>query len=245
MKEQIKLIAGIAYIDQQLDELEEEFGELPEEIEKKEGELERAESVKNETEYIIEQIQEFVKKSKLTLVDLKNREEELSKRQFQVTNNKEFDAITNEIKYLKDEHQALSVKMRKEGMKEENLQGILKEQTDKYDKIKAELEELNQELKGLSGEQQEEVDQFRAYRDKIKAQVKSEYMDEYERIRKTFPDAAVTLIKGSCKGYKVPPQIIVEMRNNLDKVYFDENSGRMLIPEEIDIDDEDLPELAK
>lgn len=244
MKEQIKLIAGIAYIDQELDEMEEEFGELPEQINKKQMEVDRAEEVKNETEYIIQQIQEFVKKSKQTLIDLKNREEELSKRQFQVTNNKEFDAITNEIKYLKDEHAALSVKMRKEGMKEENLRTILKDQTEKYEKHLGELKEIEDEMKGLSGDQKEEVEGLKSLRSKIESQIEKENIEEYNRIRKIFPDAAVRLVKGACKGYKVPPQIIVEMRNDMNKIYFDENSGRMLIPEEVDIDEEDLEELA-
>lgn len=244
MKTQIQLIAGVAYIDQKLDELEEEFGELPEEIENKQAELERAESIKNETEYIISQIKDFVKSAKKNLVDLKTREEDLSKKQFSVKNNKEFDAISQEIKYIKDEHEALSIKMRKEGMKEENLKAIFDDQIAKYEKIKSELDELKEEMLGLSQDQEGEVDDLKGLRNKIAEKVKKEFIDEYERVRKTFPDAAVQLIKGSCKGYRVPPQKIVEMRNNMDDIYTDENSGRILIPEELVIDEELIKEMA-
>jgi len=244
MKTQIRLVAGIAYIDSKLSELHEEFGDLPEQMEVKKKEFSEAEKVYKETESILNEIKEFVSKAKQTLVQLKDKEEVLSKKQFQVTNNKEFDAITSEIKHIKQEHEDLSLQMRKEGTKEENLSNILEEQKGKYDALKSELKELEEEFKELSEEQSGELDGLGEVRENLLKQIDKDIFDEYSRIKRTYPDAAIQVKKGSAKGYRVPHQILVEMRNNTDRIFVDENCGRILIPEEIHVDEEVLKELT-
>ena len=243
MKTQIRLIAGIAYIDNKLEELREEYGDLPEQIDEKKAELEEAEKIYKETESILTEVKDFVTNAKQTLIKLKDKEEELAKKQFQVKNNKEFDAITSEIKHIKLEHEELAVQMRKEGMKEENLGNILEDQKSNFKSLKKELEELDEEFSELKEEQAEELDYLNGYRDKILKQIEASILQRYDKIKSTYIDAAVHVRKGSAKGYRVPHQVLVEMRNNMDKIFIDENSGRILIPEEIHMDEEVLKEL--
>jgi predicted nucleic acid-binding Zn-ribbon protein len=244
MKSQIKLLAGVAYIDRKLDDLKEEFGDLPEEIATKQEELSKAKALVDETDGILNDIKDFVKEAKVNLVKLKDREQELAKKQFDVKNNKEFDAITNEIKHIKEEHEELSIKMRKEGLKQENLESILLDQREKLNIVEREMEEMLQEEKDLASEQSDEKDFLASKRDKIESQISGDILSEYNRIRANHPDAAVPIVKGSCLGYKIPPQKLVEIRNNMDRLYLDENSGRILIPEEIYVDEDVIEELA-
>lgn len=245
MKSQIKLLAGVAYIDRKLDDLKEEFGDLPEEIATKQEELSKVKALVDETDGILNDIKDFVKEAKVNLVKLKDREQELAKKQFDVKNNKEFDAITNEIKHIKEEHEELSIKMRKEGLKQENLESILLDQREKLNIVEREMEEILQEEKDLASEQSDEKDFLDSKRDKIESQISGDILSEYDRIRANHPDAAVPIVKGSCLGYKIPPQKLVEIRNNMDRLYLDENSGRILIPEEIYVDEDVIEELAE
>lgn len=244
MKTQIRLIAGLSFIDARLDELNDEFGDLPEQIDEKQIELDKATRKLAESKSILEEVKEFVSQAKVTLVRLKEKEEELAKKQFKVKNNKEFDAITTEVQHLKDEHENLSKSLRTEGIKQENLLRTIEEQEKNLVETQEEFDSLKAEFEELKKEQGDEVEVLETKRLNIEGQLIGDYLKEYKRIRTHYTDAAVQVVKGSCKGYKVPSQILVELRNNEDKIFIDENSGRILIPEEIHLDEDIINELV-
>lgn len=232
--EEIHYIAALSYVDELLDELLEDYGDLPLQVKDKETIYNEKKLVKEETEQLIKDIKNFSSKAKVTLVELKDKEEKLVKQQFMVRNNKEFDAISKEIEYLQSEHKRLSEQMRTEGVKIENLTRILDSQTKAMELAKSEWEEMKKELDLILNEQDEELKNLKAQRDRIVKKLKQESVRTYENIRVAHKDAAVKIVKGSCAGFTVPAQLLNEARNNLDTLYFDENSGRILIPEEIE-----------
>ncbi|MFP4528959.1 MAG: hypothetical protein ACLFQX_10435, partial [Candidatus Kapaibacterium sp.] len=128
MDSQIEYISALALVDEIMDDLEEEYGDLPEQLKKLQDKVNEKEKLAEETEGILTDIRKFCSTSKHTLVEMKDREEKLAKKQFNVRNNKEFDAITKEIESLRKEHEQLSDRLRKEGVKEENLVSILEKQ---------------------------------------------------------------------------------------------------------------------
>jgi len=245
MESQIHFIAALSFIDEKLDELHEDFGDLPDMIADKKVIVEKAKSVKEETEGILDELRKFISYAKLKLVENKDKEEALAKKQFMVKNNKEFDAITSEIKHLKNEHDELSTKLRVEGLKEESLRNILIEQAETFENENIELNEMKEEYDGVAEDQEAEVKDYKKKRKKIVPHIKKDFIEEYSRIRETYKDAAVAVKKGSCKGYKVPPQLIVEIRNNLDRIFIDEHSGRILIPEEVYMDKKFIEDFIK
>src|SRR6056300_1254802 len=107
-----QMLALLAIIDRNLDELDEEFGDLPKKVEELTEIAEKNEKTVDETEGILKELKEFCNVSKSTLEDLKVKEEKLSEQQFQVRNNKELDAITSEIKHVKEETKMLTEKLR-------------------------------------------------------------------------------------------------------------------------------------
>lgn len=242
MDTQIYNVALLAAIDERLDELIEDYGDLPEQIKKKEAVFNDKKLLVDETETILEEIREFIKKAKRTLVELKEKEEKLIQQQFQVRNNKEFDAITNEINHLKTEHEKLADRMRTEGIKEENLLKILEQQINEREEAKKELDDKFEEVKKLAGDQNRELSSLKEKRASVEKTISKKILSDYDRVRIMHRDAAVLIRKNSCSGCfnTIPAQIIVEVRNNLNTLYFCENCGRLLIPEDCVIEFEEI-----
>lgn len=242
MEKNITILAKIAYIDKALDDFEEELGDLPKLIKEKEAVVSETKNKIAETEQIIKDLRLFVSTAKTTLVTLKEKEDKLTQQQFLVRNNKEFDAITSEIKVLKEEHEKLSIKMRTEGIKETNLLEILEVQKKDLETAVEELNEVNRQFDALTTEQSEEVQVFNRIRKKLRASIDENLYDRYATIRRRIADAGVTVSKSSCMGcYRsIPTQIIVEMRNQPDRIFQCENCGRLLIPEWVEINEDEL-----
>ncbi len=239
MESQIYYIAQIATIDERLDELLEDYGTLPELIKIKESNHTERKNLVDDTQNMIDDILNFVSRAKIALVELKDKEERLTQQQFQVRNNKEFDAISNEINHLKSEHERLSNELRTSGVKQENLQNIIDGQKKDLDKAKQELDEIYAEEKKLAGDQKEEIAKLRTIRNKFVESVKIKLMKDYDRIRTMHSDAAVRIKKNSCSGCFsfLPAQQIVEVRNNPNIIHNCENCGRVLVPEDLYLED--------
>ncbi|MFN3194885.1 MAG: zinc ribbon domain-containing protein [Chlorobiota bacterium] len=237
-----QMLALLAIIDRNLDELDEEFGDLPKKVEELNEIAEKNDKTVSETENILKEVKEFCNVSKNTLEDLKVKEEKLSEQQFQVRNNKEFDAITSEIKHVKEETKMLTEKLRQETIKEQNLDRILQEQKDELTKSKILLEEAKKEMDEVQGEQDDEKNEYLESREKLINKLDNETVEKYNRVREYHKDAAVRVRRNSCSGCfsSIPPQIIVEMRSDDDIVYTCENCARILIPEEIEVNESDL-----
>ncbi len=236
MESQMHKLAKLSELDAEIDELKEEYGDLPERIKKKQEKTDKLKALRDETQKIIYEIDEFFRTSKITLEDLKQKEEELSKKQFKVRNNKEFDAITKQIDYIKEEYAKLTNQIKTESLKKENLGTILAGQIKDFEEANTDLQEIKGEMDFIESDQNQELQDLQHKRKKIRKDIDKDIISEYERLREHHPDAAVYLKRGSCTGCfsSVPPQIVVEARNNLDKAYYCENCGRVLIPGEVE-----------
>lgn len=245
MESQIHYLAALAFVDRELDELHEEFGDLPDIVRQKEDKYKSLQAMADETESILHDIRSFVSTSKITLVEMKEKEEGLAKQQFLVRNNKEFDAVSKEIEFLKAEHEKLSTKMRSEGMKEENLQRIQEQQKADAAEAKKDFEDRKSEYDTLSSEQSVDIKKLNDTKNKIISFINDNIYSEYQRIRRFHKDTAVQVRKDSCTGCfsSIPSQKIVELRNNLDTVYFCENCGRILISEDVPVEEHILDEI--
>ncbi len=245
MEYPIEVLAVVAFVDQRLDELNEDFGDLPLVIEQKTFKLGEQTKLVAETKSILKGVKSFCSTTKITLVDLKDKEEKLTEQQFHVRNNKEFDAISNEIKTLKEEHKKLSEQLRAEGLKEENLIRILASQEADLEKIKVELAEKEKEHAALSDGQNDELEELKAKKEKLITLLPADLYNDYARIRLMHLDAAVRVYKNSCSGCynAIPAQKIVELRNNRNQILVCENCGRIVTPEEYLVDDEMIDSL--
>jgi predicted nucleic acid-binding Zn-ribbon protein len=240
MSTQNHFLAGLSYIDQRLDDLNEEFGDLPELEKEKQRESINTKIQVEETQQILEEITKFVASAKITLVELKDREDKLVNQQFLSRNNKEFDAISREIDQIRLDHTSLSEKMRSEGIKDENLNKILEEQKANYETLQKEIKDISLEIEELAGEQKQEVRDLKRQKDSCTSKITTINLKEYNRIRKNYNDAAVQVKRNSCSGCynAVPTQRIVEIRNNKDMLFLCENCGRILLSDDLEINDD-------
>jgi predicted nucleic acid-binding Zn-ribbon protein len=235
MSHQLFYLSELSKIDLELDELEEDFGDLPEQVRKLEDLVADKKAIVEDTTRILKELREFKTNSKITLADYKEREAELTKKQFKVKNNKEFDAITKEIDYIRKEYNKLTDELRNVNVKEENLIKLLDEQKLSVKEAESELQEKQMELDIISSDQNEVLKDLRLQREQLISKIDPSLFEKYKRVRHFHKDAVVKIKKNSCSGCysAVPPQKIVEMRGDLDLIYTCENCGRIMYPEEL------------
>ncbi|MGA2298442.1 MAG: C4-type zinc ribbon domain-containing protein [FCB group bacterium] len=234
MQPQVYYIAQLSKIDGSLDEFKEEYGDLPEKIKRAKAKVNGCKEIVKETTKILDDLRKFSATAKTTIASLKDTEAKLSKQQFSVRNNKEFDAITKEIDHSRQEYNKIIDEMRTVGVKEENLIRTLDQQKNDLAEAEVDYKELESEQKMISSDQNDDVKQLNKKRKEIVGKIHTEILQEYERIRLHTKDASVSIRKNSCSGCfsTVPPQKIVEIRNNLDQLFLCEHCGRILYPED-------------
>ncbi|HBB25240.1 MAG TPA: hypothetical protein DCZ59_03130 [Bacteroidetes bacterium] len=244
MEEQLQLLAQLAAVDAELDELHDELGDLPAEVKKIEKVVRAKQDAVDTTKAAIDELNQLRSTAHVTMQESHDKEQKLAQQQFQVKNNREFDAITKEIEHLKQERADLDERLRTAGVTEENLTTTLQQQQAELDEVHSKLVDKEKALEVLSGDQNEDLKKFIALRLKIIAKLDDTLEAEYERIRTFHSEAAVALRKNSCSGCysAIPSQRIMEMKYQRDKLYTCENCGRILFTEDVAVDIEELLE---
>jgi hypothetical protein len=237
MEYQLNHLASLSYLDLQHDELKDEYGDLPSKIEETRILLDAQKHMVDETKTILETNKKFVTDAKVTLVDLKTKEEKLAKQQFKVKNNREFDAITHEIDFIRSEYNRLADELKTTALKEENLINMLDEQKKQLAELKKEMKELEEELSVISEGQDEEMKKILKIRKDLVKKLEPANYQQYERIRKYHDDVVVLIRRNSCSGCfsQIPHQKVVEIRNSLEEIFTCEHCGRIIYTEEITI----------
>lgn len=235
MNEQIILLAQLAAIDANLDELHDELGDLPQDVKSLEQIVRQKSEFAHATKSQLDELEHLKSNSHITMQELHDKEVRLSQQQFQVKNNREFDAITKEIEHVKMERAALDENLRTFAVKHENLSVQLEIQHRELETARENLSEKEQELELLTGDHNEELKKFIDHRLKIIARLDDTIEAEYERIRTFHREAAVSIKRNSCSGCfsAIPSQRIMEMKYNRDKMYTCENCGRILYTEDV------------
>ncbi|HYF01770.1 MAG TPA: hypothetical protein VEC36_00215 [Patescibacteria group bacterium] len=235
MQTQSAILAALSQIDEKLDELQEDLGDLPIQVKKLEKSVRERAALVDETRGLLDEVRSYRANSNQSVQSLNDKEKKLTDQQFAVRNNREFDAISNELGMSKEERARLDEEMRTAGVKEENLVAILQQQEENLEEAKKDLKDKEQELLDMTGEQMDEVKGLEHQRLELLAKLSEAISADYERIRTFHKDAAVSLRRNSCAGCfsAVPSQKTVEMRNNPDKAFNCEACGRLLFPEEL------------
>ncbi|MBU3678271.1 MAG: hypothetical protein FGM32_01520 [Candidatus Kapabacteria bacterium] len=247
MEQQLQLLAQLAAVDAELDELHEELGDLPTEVKKIEKVVRTKQEAVDATKALLDDLHQLRSTAHVTMQESNDKEQKLAQQQFQVKNNREFDAITREIEHLKQERINLEERLRTAGVREENLNATLAQQQAELDEVHAKLIDKEKSLEALSGDQNDDLKKFIALRLQIIAKLDDALEAEYERIRTFHSEAAVALRKNSCSGCysAIPSQRIMEMKYQRDRMYTCESCGRILFTDDISVDIEELLEAAK
>ncbi len=232
--EQLQLLAAITRIDNELAELQEELGDLPYEVKILEKEVRMRQQAVDTTQKHIDDILQTRANAKIRAQELLDKEKKLSEQQFQVRNNREFDAITKEVESLKNELRDTDKTIGSTLMTEENLQRVYDGQFEDMDDARMRLADREHELNDLSSEHNEEIGAHLSKRTDLLSKLPKNIVVQYEHIKEYHNDTTVSVRKNCCSGCfsAVPPQRIVEMRT-YKMIFTCESCGRLLYPEEM------------
>ncbi|NIA19379.1 MAG: hypothetical protein GWP07_02950 [Xanthomonadaceae bacterium] len=131
----------------------------------------------------------------------------------QITNNKEYFAALKEIESSEKEMSAFETSLLELLEEVETLQSQISDQQDllaeKREEITTLKTETSKQLKKLS----RGLSSFRKERKKIIALLDKRLLARYDRIRRRFPNAVVSVKRGTCMGchVNVPPQVYINL----------------------------------
>jgi len=234
LEETLRLLYHLQKVDSNLDDVEELKGDLPETVKNLKEEIA---AVKEKADAKQKFIDDFVSSRNAADNDIKDFEEKLKKykeQQYQVRNNKEYDAITKEIDFAEESVKSLS----KQFEDFENQMSVAKLELEEYqtnlNELNETLKEKSEELSVVSKETEDEELKYNHEREKIVARLNKEILSRYEKIRTGRGKAVSTIRKQSCSGCgnRVPPQHIMEIRRN-DKIYLCQHCGRIIVSDEL------------
>jgi predicted nucleic acid-binding Zn-ribbon protein len=222
-------------IDLLLDELEELKGDLPAEI----CVLEAEESTLAQQLAALESTMKtaFAQRDNADgeIVAMREKSERYKTQQFQVRNNKEYDALTKEM----DTAQNAIIRLEKEMEMLEGKATLARSDIEvvrvKLAELTAVLEEKRGALAEVSKTTEDEERKHKHEREKVVHKIAKQDLAQYERIRKAKKGKAVVPVKkGSCGGCfaRVPPQKLLELRQN-NKLYLCEHCGRIIVSDDI------------
>jgi predicted nucleic acid-binding Zn-ribbon protein len=221
-------------LDTELDELRELRGDLPETVNTMESELALVERR-------IEEIDEALKRG-ATERSMKEKEsleliakiEKYKGQQLEVTNNREYDALTREMETAETTIVTNEALVQEWIEQNEQLKASLEQFNAKREELNKELEIKREELKDILETTREEEIAFEQRREQAMSEVLDRDMQLYKRIRDAKGKAVVPIRRESCSGcYNiVPPQLILEIKKN-DRLFTCEHCGRILVSEEI------------
>lgn len=231
MKALMTNLLKLQEFDSRLNQLKLQKGDLPYIIESLEEDLQEKRKNLATIEERIHKLQSdrrlFEKEVEASKAQLKKYENQL----YQVKNNREYDAISQEIDTKKAEIENLDNKIIQTLEEEEEISKELQELEQEIQRLEQQLEESRNELEEINLQTREEENRIRAQREQVARQIDQRYLRQYERIHHAKDGLAVAPVqRGSCGGCfsTIPPQKIVEIRK-AERLYTCEYCGRILV----------------
>lgn len=220
-------------IDVQLDELKHMRGDLPDQIEDLEAELEGAKVKYKNAEKFLQEAEVMIKNKELDIAAAKEKIEKYKAQQFDVRNNREYDALTKEVEVqtksiTEMENSIIEIMKRKDDSKL-SVEAL----APKIKHIENEIVEKRDQLKMLTQDTEEEEKMLLADRKKVLAKSDKKSIDHYERIRGARDGRVIVkLSRGACGGcYKVIPAQRQNEIKKSTKIHHCEHCGRIVVPE--------------
>jgi predicted nucleic acid-binding Zn-ribbon protein len=234
LEESLRILYKLQQVDSNLDDVEEMKGDLPETVRQLEGQVAELTVRLNEKQQYIDTAVASRNKADNDIKDFEEKLKKYKAQQYQVRNNKEYDAITKEIDFAEESVKNLT----KQFEDFENQMSMAKtefnELHNKLIELQMQLKEKKEELSEVSKETADEEVKYNHEREKLLVRINKDHLSKYEKIRSARGKAVVTIRKESCGGCgnRIPPQHIIEIRRN-DRMYICQHCGRIVVSDEL------------
>lgn len=231
MEEQLRTLAKMQKLDDQIGSLRLLQQELPQELNEL---IENVEAAQAKLQGSEEELAGIAKQQRMLESDIEQYKENIKKYQTQLSdikNNKEYKALNSEIAYLKEKISELEnqeIELMDAEAESKKLVAEDKAELDKADKAKSAREgELRKKIDSLEAE----IEDLRAKRTDLARGLPQNLVRQYANLLKTKSNQAVAYAEnGACGGcgFVIRPQIRIELQLR-NKVNHCESCGRILM----------------
>jgi len=203
-------------VDTQLRDINELLGDLPKKVDKLRDEEEGLINNVKEGKDRLKEIELFLNKAEHQMTDLKGKIDKLKDQLSLVTSNKQYDALTQEIEYLKQELDEVELKDLEFEEEKESLTSDIKEKEENLESLSKDLSDRRVKLEKLMAESADNKSALEKERGKKLVNIDDSILARYTRISTARDGLAVVNLDGSaCAGcgFVFPPQDVTDIRD--------------------------------
>ena len=203
-------------VDTQLRDINELLGDLPKKVDKLRDEEEGLINNVKEGKDRLKEIELSLNKAEHQMTDLKGKIDKLKDQLSLVTSNKQYDALTQEIEYLKQELDEVELKDLEFEEEKESLTSDIKEKEENLESLSKDLSDRRVKLELLMDESAENKSALEKEREKKLINIDESILNRYTRISAAREGLAVVNLDGSaCAGcgFVIPPQDVTDIRD--------------------------------
>ena len=212
---EVTQLVELQAVDTQLRDLNELLGDLPKKVNKLRLEEESLIKAVDEGNNRLKEIELALNKAEHHMAEIKQKIDKLKDQLSLVTSNKQYDALTQEIDYLK---QAMNeAELEDLGLEEEKetLHSDLKEKEENLEFLSEDLRIRRGRLENLISESADKKSELEKEREEKSIHIDPSVLSRYVRVSDARDGLAVVTIDGnSCSGcgFVVPPQTVSVIR---------------------------------
>ena len=211
-------------------------GELPLEVQDLEDEIAGLETRLSNYNNQIDSLQSSTKDSESMIINSKELISKYNDQLKKIRNNREFDSLNKEIEFQDLEIQLSEKKIKEFKLKDEEINTLIIDVTEKLKERKEDLKIKNGELDKIISETKKDEEKLLKESSKAEKVIDDRLLTAYSRLRKNFKNglAVVKVNRNACGGCfnTVPPQRQMDIASH-KKIIVCEHCGRILIDEAI------------
>ena len=212
----VSQLVKLQVVDTQLQDLNELLGDLPKKVDKLRFEEEGLINDVKEGKVRLKEIELSLNKAEHQMADLKEKINKLKDQLSLVTSNKQYDALTQEIEYLKQELDEVELKDLEFEEEKETLSNDINEKEENLESLSNDLSVRRVKLEQLMSESAENKSALEKERDKKLVHIDESVLSRYMRISTAREGLAVVNLEGSACGgcgFVIPPQDVTDIRD--------------------------------
>jgi predicted nucleic acid-binding Zn-ribbon protein len=240
LKEGLASLYGLQQKDDQLKEIENIIKEIPLQIKELEDERDaRSEMIEKAKKKLQNNIEDR-KKLEREIAALKDKISKYKEQMKKVTTNKEYQGISNEIKFEETNITTVEEKIIEKMIEADEIMGIIRETESKFDKIAAEYNQKIKELQSYLDYHKNKLTEETKNKKELRTKVAVNLLKAYDNLFVKKAGKVVSFVQtdfcGVC-NIKIRPQVLSELVISND-VLICESCGRILFKNIVGEDEE-------
>ena len=212
---EVTQLVELQAVDTQLQDLNEILGDLPKKVDKLCQDEESVINAVDKGNNRLKEIELALNKAEHHMAEIKQKIDKLKDQLSLVTSNKQYDALTQEIEYLKQAMNDAELEDLELEEEKETLQNDLQEKEENLESLSEDLRIRRDRLENLIAESANKKSELEKEREEKSIHIDPSVLGRYVRIRDARDGLAVlTIDRNSCSGcgFVVPPQTVSVIR---------------------------------